>query len=399
MRSRNPARGAGSSRRARLDPLRWQQIAIVVAALVPSLLFAAAATSTAWYPSGQQLDLTTPEGVYRAGCQYCHAADGRGVDLSTVAFDTPLPDFSDCSFASREPDADWFAITHQGGPVRAFDQSMPAFNEGFNDAQIQMALDHTRTFCTDDRWPRGELNLPRPLFTEKAYPEDEAVFTLDTATENPGAVVGEFLYEKRVGPAGQIEVKVPVGVVQQDMDGAWNGGIGDIELGYKHTLAHSLERGAIFSAGASVLVPSGDSDRGLGKGTTVIEPFAAAGFILPADGFIHLFGGAELSTDTEKADHEGIWRGVIGKTFTTGGRFGRSWSPMLEVLGVAEFAEERTENLVDLVPQVQVSLNTRQHVLANFGVRIPVTETEGRSTRVVFYVLWDWFDGGFFDGW
>jgi hypothetical protein len=377
----------------------WQRLAIMVPTLTAStFLFAAAAMSASWHAPVQQMDLTTPEGVYRAGCQYCHGADGRGVDLSTVAFDTPLPDFTDCSFASREPDADWFVVTHQGGPSRGFDQSMPAFYEGFTDEQIEMSVSYLRTFCTDDRWPRGELNLPRPLYTEKAYPEDEAVFTLDAAAEEPGAVIGEFLYEKRIGPAGQVEVKVPLELAQIEADGAWNGGLGDIEVGYKHALAHSLDRGAIFSAGVAALLPTGDSDKGLGKGTTVVEPFAAAGFILPADGFIHLFGGAELSTDTDKADHEGIWRGVVGKTFTAG-RFGRSWSPMVEVLGTSEFGDEATEHLVDLVPQVQVSLNTRQHILANFGVRIPVTETEGRSTRVVFYLLWDWFDGGFFDGW
>ncbi|MGD8329079.1 MAG: c-type cytochrome [Acidobacteriota bacterium] len=370
----------------------------MVAALVPSLAIGRVALSAAWHPAGPQLDLTTPEGVYSAGCQYCHAADGRGVDLSTVAFDTPLPDFSDCAFATREPDADWFAITHQGGPVRAFNQSMPAFYEGFTDEQIEMAVQHLRTFCTDDRWPRGELNLPRPLYTEKAYPEDEAVYTFDASTDSPGEVHNEFTYEKRIGPGGQVEIKLPIDFAQEASDGAWAGGFGDIEVGYKQTLAHSLEKGFIISAGGAVILPTGDSDRGLGSGVTKIEPFAAAGIILPADAFIHLLGGAELSTDTEKADHEGIWRGVIGKTFTAG-RFGRSWTPMLEMLGTSEFGDDGTENLVDLVPQVQVSLNTRQQILANFGVRFPVNEREGRATRVAFYILWDWYDGGFFDGW
>jgi hypothetical protein len=315
-----------------------------------------------------------------------------------VAFDTPLPDFSDCAFATREPDADWFAITHQGGPVRAFNQSMPAFYEGFTDEQIEMAVQHLRTFCTDDRWPRGELNLPRPLYTEKAYPEDEAVYTFDASTDSPGEVHNEFTYEKRIGPGGQVEIKLPIDFAQEASDGAWAGGFGDIEVGYKQTLAHSLEKGFIISAGGAVILPTGDSDRGLGSGVTKIEPFAAAGIILPADAFIHLLGGAELSTDTEKADHEGIWRGVIGKTFTAG-RFGRSWTPMLEMLGTSEFGDDGTENLVDLVPQVQVSLNTRQQILANFGVRFPVNEREGRATRVAFYILWDWYDGGFFDGW
>jgi hypothetical protein len=51
------------------------------------------------------------------------------------------------------------------------------------------------------------------------------------------------------------------------------------------------------------------------------------------------------------------------------------------------------------VPQMQVSLNRRQHILASAGVSLPVTETTGRSPSLLLYILWDWFDGGFFDGW
>ncbi len=57
---------------------------------------------------------------------------------SRVGFDTPLPDFTDCSFNSREPAADWMAVSHDGGPVRAFDARMPAFGEALTAAQIEM---------------------------------------------------------------------------------------------------------------------------------------------------------------------------------------------------------------------------------------------------------------------
>jgi hypothetical protein len=30
---------------------------------------------------------------------------------------------------------------------------------------------------------------------------------------------------------------------------------------------------------------------------------------------------------------------------------------------------------------------------------MPVNLREGRSTRFMVYLLWDWFDGGLFDGW
>jgi len=392
--------GASIGRVAGRGRYLWQRVAIfAIVGTAGSFLFVAAALSSAWYPSGQQApDLSTPKGLYDAGCRYCHADDGRGVDLSTVAFDTPLPDFTDCSFATREPDADWFIVTHQGGPIRGFDHSMPAYNEAYSDEQINMVVDYLRTFCADDRWPRGELNYPRPIVTEKAYPEDELVFTMGANVDGPGGVAGAFQYEKRFLAAGQFEVFVPIGALQLETDGAWLGGIGDIEVGYKHVLAQSLDRGMIFSGNLAVKLPTGDVDKGLGTGTFVFEPFVSAGFGLPRNSFVHVQTGVELPTNTEKADREFFWRGVVGTTFTAG-RFGRAFSPMVEILGVTEFEDEQTVNNLDVLPQVQFTLNTRQHIMANFGVRFPVNNTEGRSTQLIFYLLWEWFDGGFFDGW
>ena len=48
---------------------------------------------------------------------------------------------------------------------------------------------------------------------------------------------------------------------------------------------------------------------------------------------------------------------------------------------------------------MQFTLNTRQHVMANVGVRLPVNARSGRQTQLLVYVLWDWFDGGLLDGW
>src|SRR5690606_8005672 len=102
---------------------------------------------------------------------------GRGAPPSLIGFDTPLPDFTDCAFSTVEPDTDWMAVSHDGGPARAFDRRMPAFGDALTDAEIQQSLDYARRFCTNPAWPRGELNVPRALVTEKAFPENEAVLT------------------------------------------------------------------------------------------------------------------------------------------------------------------------------------------------------------------------------
>ncbi len=261
---------------------------MVRSACLPVILVCSAVPTTAL--AGQMPE--TGEGLYRIGCAQCHGDDGRGVDLDTVGFDVPLPDFSDCSFASREPDADWAAVTHQGGPVRGFSPSMPAFGEAFDIEQIQKITDFIRSFCADPAWPRGELNLPRPLVTEKAYPEDEAVWTTSIVTEGKGAITNELVYERRFGARNQVELKFPFGLQQTTSDGAWTGGIGDLAVGAKRAVFHDLGHGSIFSVGAEATLPTGSEELDFGKGTFVFEPFVGFGQILPSEGFLHAQAGS-----------------------------------------------------------------------------------------------------------
>jgi mono/diheme cytochrome c family protein len=336
------------------------------------------------------------EALYRAACAACHGADGTGTTQALVGFDVPLPDFTDCSFASREPDADWIAVAHQGGPVRGFSRLMPAFGDALTVDELQSVMDYIRTFCGDDDWPRGELNLPRAQVTEKAYPEDELVFTTVFALEGAGAWMNEFVYEKRFGARNQWEIAVPFGV-RERATGEWTGGMGDIAVGAKRALFHSLASGTIFSAAGEIILPTGDEDDGFGAGTAIFEPFLALGQLLPADAFVQLQAGAEFPFDRDRAEDEGFWRAVIGRTWTEG-RWGRAWSPMVELLGSRELSGGPGAQW-DVLPQVQVTLNTRQHVMANIGVRVPLNQRDTRQTELWIYLLWDWFDGGFFEGW
>jgi len=340
----------------------------------------------------------TGAALYATACANCHGSNGQGAPAANALLPTPVPDFTDCNFAAREPDADWGAIIHAGGPVRAFDRMMPAFGDALSADEIQAILDHVRTLCGDDTWPRGELNLPRALLTEKAYPEDEAVWTTSVVLDGPGAVVNEIVYEKRFGPRNQIELKVPFAANELG-PGEWRFGAGDIAVGFKRALVHNLRRGTILSAAAELIAPTGDESAGAGAGVTRFEPFVSFGQILPAASFVQAQAGVELPFDRMRAEREAFWRVVGGATWAQGALgFGRAWTPMLEIVaGRALEAGARTE--WDVVPQVQVTLNTRQHVMLNVGVRMPVNERAGRPTRVMAYLLWDWFDGGLFDGW
>ncbi len=336
--------------------------------------------------------------LYAGACANCHGRDGTGSPSATLLLPTPVPDFTDCNFASREPDADWAAIIHDGGPVRAFDRMMPAFGEALSPAEIQAILDHVRTLCGDGAWPRGELNLPRALVTEKAYPEDEAVWTTTVAVRGAGAVANEIVYEKRFGPRNQIELKVPF-AGREEAPGNWRFGAGDIVVGFKRAIVHSLRSGTILSVAGEVILPTGDESAGVGAGVMRFEPFVSFGQMLPANSFVQVQAGAELPADASRAEREAFFRVAAGTTWTQGPLgFGRAWTPMVELLA-ARAIEAGASTEWDAVPQVQVTLNTRQHVMLNVGFRMPVTMRAGRPTRLMVYVLWDWFDGGLFDGW
>jgi len=347
--------------------------------------------------SGQEAFMTGEE-VYMAACASCHGPDGKGMPQSMVGFDTPLPDFTDCDFAQREPDADWLTIAHQGGPVRGFSELMPAFGRVLKEEDIEQAIVHIRTFCTDKSWPRGELNLPRPLITEKAFPEDEAVFNI-FVSENADFMGAEFIYEQRFGARNQVEFVLPFGWSEVPVSGdatQWTSNLGDIALAVKRSFYHSIEHGSIFSATAEVILPTGEEANGFGKGTFVLEPFITYGQILRSDFFLHAQTGFELPFSKDKAESEIFFRLALGRSFTSG-RWGRTWSPMIELLTSRELASGASISW-DVVPQIQVTLNKRQHIMLNFGVRIPVNKTE-RDWQVLLYLLWDWFDGGFFEGW
>jgi len=345
-------------------------------------------------PLGAAAQVRSGAELYEWACVACHGPDGRGQPRSRVGFETSLPDFTDCGFATPETDADWAAIVQRGGPVRAFDRRMPAFGDVLSPAEVQRVLEHVRGFCARARqWPRGELNLPRALVTEKAFPENEALLTVAASGGDEFATAA--LYERRVGARTQFEIAVPF--VGQQGDASWTQGLGDMAVAVKHVLHHNLARGTIVSAAAEVTLPTGSESRGLGSGVTVFEPFVAFGQILPRDSFLQLQAGVELPSDTDRADREAFWRAAFGRSLLEHG-YGRSWSPMLEVLGATELTTGG-ETSWDVVPQLQVTLSRRQHIMVSAGVRLPINGRDERGNAFLSYLLWDWFDGGIFNGW
>jgi hypothetical protein len=363
------------------------------------LLAAASPGFVSGSPASQE-NFRSGRELYLAACANCHGPDGRGASPSLLGFNFTIRDFTDCQSTNREADSDWVAVALGGGPARGFSELMPAFESVLTPGEAARIVTHMRTFCHDRDWARGELNMPRALATEKAFPEDEAVVTSAIDAEGDGRVANKLIYEQRLGARNQLEIIAPFGWQKSSVEPGnpdWSSSLGDLAVGFKRVFYHSYERGSIFSAAAELITPTGDEARGFGKGTFIFEPFLSFGQLLPADFFLQAQTGVELPFQTSKAENEGFLRLVLGRGFNTG-QWGRSWTPMVELVAAGELSGGAAVDW-DIIPQFQVTLNTRQNIMANFGVRVPVNNTSARHVQVVFYLLWDWFDGTLFEGW
>jgi hypothetical protein len=351
------------------------------------------------FGQGQTPGPTSGVEIFRSACAACHGTDGKGAPDSTRGFEKPgtFPDFTRCLPTVREADLFWSSMVHNGGPDRGFSQIMPSFREALTDDQIQKAIEYLRRFCREPAWPRGELNLPRALVTEKAFPEDEMAMDVAINAEGDASITDRVVYERRLGKRGQLDVSLPF-QFQKPGDAGWESGVGDLAVGYKHVLLANLHSGSILSITGETIFPTGNSDRGMGKGVNIFEGFASYGQLLPKESFLQFQSGMELPTDTKIANRAVYWRTVLGRSFAPDKGLGRLWSPMVELLADRELATGERINW-DIVPQIQVTLSRRQHIRANVGVRFPINDFGPRPTQVLFYLLWDWFDGGLRDGW
>src|SRR4051794_19275967 len=181
---------------------RLTQLLIVQAALfgisIANVIAQAPVGST---PPSATLNLNTGKEIFDAGCVACHGRDGKGQDQSLAGFERPetFPDFSDCPTSTVESDLQWRAIITNGGSARAFSPIMPSFGDLLTPAQIDKVIAHLRSLCSEDTWPRGDLSLPRPLVTEKAFPENETVISGSVNARGTPGVGATAIYEHRLG--------------------------------------------------------------------------------------------------------------------------------------------------------------------------------------------------------
>jgi len=282
----------------------------------------------------QRPDVENGAKVYKGGCIACHGSDGKGAPMASTVFLRPdtFPDFMDCAGTTPEPDGNWKAAIVHGGPSRGLSQIMPAFGDLLTDDQINDVIAYMRGFCRNvHHYPLGELNLPRALVTEKAFPENEIVVSTAASASGAPAWTTDVIDERTIIDARtQLETDVPVTYADQNHN--WTAGFGDITLGVKRELFSSLRTGSILSVQGGILLPTGDSKRGFGAGTTQFEPFAAFDQLFDAiltGGRVALLG---LPAKPALVD----WNKIIFKQLTIKGIYGRemfeTWHKMIAML-------------------------------------------------------------------
>lgn len=333
-------------------------------------------TIVAWTAAHAQAPQTIPE-MWNAWCARCHAPDGSGRLAGSPIPIAPL-DFTDCSVASAEPDADWEIAIRDGGPAVGLSAMMPAFGEALTADQIRAFVSYLRTFCREPGWPHGNLNFPRPILTEKAFPENE-LLVLPMASH--ASTAGDpwslrVVYERRIGRRTQFEFGLPMRAAR--LDGETSSGLGDVTVAAKHVLMASAERAAILSGGLELVLPTGRASRGLGHGTTVVEPYLAAGAIR---GGLYLQSQVKLELPADGSPRTLVYRAYAGRdTHET---------PDTWTLGL-EFSGENRE--LALTPQLRKGLTRTGALGAAIGARIPLNDRREREIQWVGYLLWEYLE-------
>jgi mono/diheme cytochrome c family protein len=352
------------------------------------------AAVVAWtHAAAVQADDPVAQGarVFQGNCAVCHGVEGRpDADSPLVKSLGVVPaNLSDALFNSREPASDWRIVITHGGGALGFSEKMPAFGEVLDEGDIDAVLAYVKTLGGTHDYPDGELNLFLPIRTRKAFPEDEWVWK-QRYTDQDGSNnwKNTLEYEFRVGERFQGVLEVT-----HESEGG-HSDFGHFEPGFKYVLRHDLDRGFIATLGGNLGVPlNGDAEWEL-------LPYLAFGKLIRDEWVLQ--GSARLKLSLEDSDHSSAeFAGIVHWAHTP---WPRNVFPALELVAEVPFERgtgpgRKEQVQLSAVPQVRIGLNKRGHVALNMGLELPLNDRDRHEWRAHVFLIWDFADGGFFEGW
>lgn len=337
-------------------------------------------------PVGFAADFDSGQRIFAANCAVCHGASGRPDSDSPVvqAFETEPADLSDPLFNSREPAEDWFMVVKHGGEALGLSNQMPPHKNALSDEEINNVVAYIKTLANTERFPPGEMNLMLPVHTKKAFPEDEWVWRSRFASRDGRDEWRNVVeYEKRVGGNGQVVVELVH--VDDGVDSRFR----ELELGYKHAFAYDRDKLSLWAAAFVVALPL-TSD-----GEEELVPYLA--YAKQLNNVTTFQGSARAKLPLDAFDEGALELGGI--VHYTWSPWPRRVFPALEMTATVPFEDDGGDQVkFTALPQVRIGLTRGGHVALNFGIEIPLSDQEYDS-RLHLTLLWDFADGGFFQGW
>ena len=346
-------------------------------------LIAGLAMALAGTAAGETPDHAVGQRLFETTCASCHGARGKPDASSPVvqALETEPADLSDPLFNSREPALDWELVVKHGGRALGLSEQMPAWGSAFTDAEIAALVAYVKTLAPgSERYPPGELNLMLPIRTQKAFPEDEVVWKSRLEDRDGEDVWRNVLeVEKRFGRRGQ-------GILELIEE---EGELTEVEVGWKHALTWSLERGYLLSGGAKLAMPTE------GDASEELIPFLAWAQELSPKSTFQASARAVLPVDDVDAGALEL-AGIVHYTWSD---LPQRVFPALEATATAPFESGDGDRVqFTVVPQVRIGLTRGGHVALSLGAEIPLSDQD-YDWRAHLTLLWDFADGGFFKGW
>jgi hypothetical protein len=237
-----------------------------------------------------------------------------------------------------------------------------------------------KKFCVEPGWPSGNLNLPRPLFAEKAFPENEFIIAPMVSHKRGEPVEFELaaIYERRFGRRAQFEGIFPFGSI--DAGAGRNSGIGDVEIGIKYALNPAASN-HLMSAGFDVVIPTGRESRSLGGGSVVFEPYLSTGTVIGSQTYLQAQIKLELPRRDTADNAVTVYNIYLGRDVKL--------LPSTLTYGV-ELNGENDE--VALTPQIRKGLSKSGALAMAIGARLPINKRNEQGVKWVAYLLWEYLE-------